>query len=514
MSEKYGSFVKGLVRFSAIVMILYVALLGLTVHLFRTTPKGFIPKQDTGYVFITTQLPDGLTFAHTDAVQRKIQNLVKKVEGIKDVMSVVGLNGATHGKSSNAGASFLKLEPKTEREKKGISLDSIISQLYGVLQKEVPEASCFVLTPPAVNGIGAGGDYKLMVQDRTSHGIEAVEKYTKLIAAKAMQSPESSLAFTTYRISSPQLYVDIDRERAQKLSVPISSIFETMQYNLGSVYVNDFNILNRVYRVMAQAEDSQRSDVSDIYNLKVPNVHGVNVPLGSVANIRRTIGPERVTRYNLYPAAEVMGNLTPGYSTGQAMAAIEKIAAETLPSGMGIEWTDLAFQEKRVGNTAVVIFAMCVLFVYLVLAALYESWRLPLSVILVVPLVLLFALCGVLMRGMDNNIMTQIGFVVLIGLACKNAILIVEFAKQRQEKGEEIVSSVSNASKNRLRPILMTSFAFILGVAPLAYATGSASELRQALGTSVFYGMIGVTFMGLIFTPVFFYLIRKNYKAQ
>ena len=233
-----------------------------------------------------------------------------------------------------------------------------------------------------------------------------------------------------------------------------------------------------------------------------------------MANISRTIGPERVTRYNLYPAAEVMGNLTPGYSTGQAMAAVEKIAAETLPSGMGIEWTDLAFQEKRVGNTAVVIFAMCVLFVYLVLAALYESWRLPLSVILVVPLVLLFALSGVLMRGMDNNIMTQIGFVVLIGLACKNAILIVEFAKQRQEKGEEIVSSVSNASKNRLRPILMTSFAFILGVAPLAYATGSASELRQALGTSVFFGMIGVTLLGLVFTPVFFYLIRKNYKAQ
>ena len=308
--------------------------------------------------------------------------------------------------------------------------------------------------------------------------------------------------------------MDIDRERAQKLSVPISSIFETMQYNLGSVYVNDFNILNRVYRVVAQAEDTQRGDVSDIYNLKVPNVRGVNVPLGSVANIRRTIGPESVARYNLYPAAEVTGNLAPGYSTGQAMEAIEKIAAEVLPSGMGIEWTDLAFQEKRVGNTATIIFAMCVLFVYLVLAALYESWRLPLSVILVVPLVLLFAISGVLLRGMDNNIMTQIGFIVLIGLACKNAILIVEFAKQRQEKGEEIVSSVSNAAKNRLRPILMTSFAFILGVAPLAFATGSASELRQALGTSVFFGMIGVTLLGLLFTPVFFYLIRKNYKVQ
>ncbi len=514
VSDKYGAFVKHIVKVSALVMVLYAGLLALTAYLFKITPTGFIPKQDTGYIFVPVQLPDGLTFAHTDAVQKKVQKILSKIDGIEDVMSVVGLNGATMGKTSNAGANFLKLKPKAEREKKGITLDRLLGQIYVAMQQQVPEASCFVLTPPAVNGIGMGGDFKALVQDRTSHGIKAVEKYTKLIAVKAMQAPETSLAFTTYRISSPQLYVDIDRERAQKLSVPISSIFETMQYNLGSVYVNDFNILNRVYRVVAQAEDSQRSDISDIYNLKIPNVHGVNVPLGSVANIKRTIGPETVARYNLYPAAEVMGNLAPGYSTGQAMAAIEKIAAEVLPDGMGIEWTDLAFQEKRAGNTATVIFAMCVLFVYLVLAALYESWRLPMSVILVVPLVLLFAVAGVYWRGMDNNIMTQIGFVVLIGLACKNAILIVEFAKQRQEKGEEIVSSVSNASKNRLRPILMTSFAFILGVVPLAFGTGSASELRQALGTSVFFGMIGVTFLGLIFTPVFFYLIRKNYKLQ
>ena len=287
-----------------------------------------------------------------------------------------------------------------------------------------------------------------------------------------------------------------------------------MQFNLGSIYVNDFNILNRVYRVKAQAEGSLRSDLRDIYNLKVPNIRGNNVPLGSVAKINRIIGPSRVSRFNLSPCAEIIGALERGHSTGEAIAEIEKIASEVLPDGMGIEWTDLAFQEKRVGNTATIIFAMCVLFVYLVLAALYESWRLPLSVILVVPLVLLFAISGVLLRGMDNNIMTQIGFIVLIGLACKNAILIVEFAKQRQEKGEEIVSSVSNAAKNRLRPILMTSFAFILGVVPLAFATGSASELRQALGTSVFFGMIGVTLLGLLFTPVFFYLIRKNYKVQ
>ena len=353
-----------------------------------------------------------------------------------------------------------------------------------------------------------------MVQDRTDHGIKAVEKYTRLIAEKATQTPEIALAFSTYRIASPQLYVDIDRERAQKLNVPISSIFEAMQFNMGSVYVNDFNILNRVYRVVAQAEGSQRTDIPDLYNLKVPNVRGVNVPLGSVASVKRTIGPERVGRYNLYPAAEVMGNLAPGYSTGQAMAAIEQIAEDVLPDGMGIEWTDLAYQEKLVGNTSIVIFSLCVVFVFLLLAALYESWKLPLSVILVVPLVLLFAMAGVLYRGMDNNIMTQIGFVVLIGLACKNAILIVEFAKQRQEKGEEVVHAVSMAARNRLRPILMTSFAFILGVVPLAYATSSGSELRQALGTSVFFGMIGVTLFGLLFTPVFFYVIRKGYKPE
>jgi HAE1 family hydrophobic/amphiphilic exporter-1 len=322
------------------------------------------------------------------------------------------------------------------------------------------------------------------------------------------------LAFSTYRISTPQLYVNIDRERAQKLNVPIRSIFETMQFNLGSVYVNDFNILNRVYRVSMQAEGSKRSDIPDIYNLKVPSRSGGNVPMGSVATIKRIVGPDTVNRYNLYPSAEIMGNLGAGYSTGEAMAVIERVAAETLPSGMGMEWTDLAYQEKLVGNTAIIIFGLCVVFVFLILAALYESWTLPLTIILIVPLVLLFALLGIDGRGLDNNLMTQIGMVVLIGLACKNAILIVEFAKQRQEKGEEIVSATAHASQNRLRPILMTSFAFILGVVPLAFSLTSGSELRQPLGTAVMYGMLGVTFMGLIFTPVFFYVIRKHYKPS
>ena len=362
---------------------------------------------------------------------------------------------------------------------------------------------------------GVGGDFKCFIQDRTGRGIEAVEKYTREIAYKAMkESPEVSLAFTTYRISTPQLYVDIDRERAQKLNVPIGSIFDAMQYNMGSVYVNDFNILNRVYRGSVQADDASRRDERDIYNLKVPSADGSLVPMGSVAEIRRIIGPDTVNRYNLYPAAEIIGNVAEGYSTGEAMAAIERAAAEVLPEGMGLEWTDLAYQEKRAGNESIYIFALCVLFVFLILAALYESWSLPLSIILIVPLVLLFALLGMDVRGIDNNLMGQIGMVVLIGLACKNAILIAEFAKQRQERGEEIVSSVSNAAKNRLRPILMTSFAFILGVAPLAFSSGSGSELRQPLGTAVMFGMFGVTVMGLAFTPVFFYIMRRKYKPK
>jgi len=514
VADFYGAAVRRVVKVSYLAIVLYLGLIALGAYLFRETPKGFIPKQDTGYIFIAAQLPDGVSLAHTDKVMKKIQNMLKEVKGVSDSMTVVGLNGATFTKSSNAGAVFIKLTPKDERLKENITLDNIIGQVQRMLQTRVPEASAFVLTPPAVNGIGAGGDFKAQVQDKMGYGIAAVEKYTREIAMKAMRRPEIGVAFTMYRVSSPQLYIDIDRERAQKLNVPISSIFNTMQFNMGSVYVNDFNILNRVYRVMAQAEGAQRADIDDIYNMKVPNVRGENVPLGSVAKVRRTIGPDSVGRYNLYPTAEIMGNLAPGYSTGQGIAAIESVAAEVLPAGMGIDWTDLAYQEKRIGNTAIYIFAICVVFVFLLLAALYESWTLPLSVILVVPLVLLFAIAGVMFRGMDNNIMTQIGFVVLIGLACKNAILIVEFAKQRQERGEDVVHAVSMAARNRLRPILMTSFAFILGVVPLAFASGSGSELRQSLGTSVFFGMLGVTLFGLIFTPVFFYVIRKRYSGR
>lgn len=512
VSEKYGKAVHGIVRHWVLVIFTYVILLGLTGYLFSITPSGFIPKQDNDFLQISVQMPDGYSLGQTDKVMKRMQELLKEIDGIEKFMCVVGLNGATRTKSPDTGALFVKMDPKLERMRRGQDMLNMMGAISKKLYEELPEASTFILTPPAVRGIGVGGDFRVQVQDRVGLGVRAVEKYTNIMAKKATESEPILNAFTTFKVSSPQLYVDIDRERAQKLNVPISAIFETMQFNLGSIYVNDFNILNRVYRVKAQAEGSLRSDLRDIYNLKVPNIRGNNVPLGSVAKINRIIGPSRVSRFNLYPCAEIIGALERGHSTGEAIAEIEKIASEVLPDGMGIEWTDLAFQEKRMGNTSIYIFALCVIFVYLMLVALYEDWKLPLSVILVVPLVLLFAIAAVLARNLDNNLMTQVGFIVLIGLACKNAILIVEFAKIRQEHGEDAASAVSSASRNRLRPILMTSFAFILGVVPLAYGVDAGAELREALGTSVLYGMIGVTFLGLIFTPAFYYAIQRNKK--
>lgn len=512
LSQKYGGLVRRIVRCWVLVICLYVLLLVLTGYLFSITPSGFIPKQDNDFLQVSVQVPEGYSLEQTDKVMKRMQVLLEDIDGIDSFMCVVGLNGATRTKSANSGALFVKMDPKLERMRRGLDVNCMIKTISEKLNDELPESSTFILTPPAVRGIGVGGDFRVQVQDRVGLGVRAVEKYTNIIAEKARQSEPILNAFTTFKVSSPQLFVDIDRERAQKLNVPISSIFETMQFNLGSIYVNDFNILNRVYRVKAQAEGSKRSELRDILNLKVPNIHGANVPLGSVAKVNRTVGPARVSRFNLYPCAEIIGALAPGHSTGEAIAEIEKIAAEVLPDGMGIEWTDLAFQEKRMGNTSIYIFALCVVFVYLMLVALYEDWKLPMSVILVVPLVLLFAVIAVLARHLDNNLMTQVGFIVLIGLACKNAILIVEFAKIRQEHGEGAASAVSAASCNRLRPILMTSFAFILGVVPLAYGVDSGAELREALGTCVLYGMIGVTFLGLIFTPAFFYAIQRNKK--
>lgn len=507
-AEFYGKFVKFVVRISLIMLILYCGMIWATKEIFVETPTGFIPKQDRGSFNAWLRLPDGGSFERTEEAVVRAGKLLSDIEGIRYAVTTSGQGGSSVGRIN------FRLSDRKERDKNGWSLDYIMDKVKKVLDREILEATINVTTPATVPGIGSGSDFKLQVQDRIGLGVFELEKYTNQLIEQINALPAVSDAYTTYTTNNPQLYATIDRERAQKLNVSIDSIFKTLQFNLGSVYVNDFNILGRVYRVVAQAEAGNRKDIDDIYKLKVPNDLGQNVPLGSVVSIRRGIGPYKIIRYNLYPSAEIQGNLNHGYSTGYVMGEIEKLAAKILPQGMGIEWTDLAYQQKKAGNSSIYIFAVCVIFVFLLLSALYESWTLPLSVILVVPLVILFAMIGVNIRGLDNNLMTQIGFVVLIGLACKNAILIVEFAKQREDHGEEIVSAVSTAAKNRLRPIVMTSLAFILGVAPLAYGTGSGFELRQSLGTSVMFGMIGVTIFGCVFTPVFYYVIRKLFASK
>ena len=509
VSEKYGWFVAKLTRVSILVLALYGGLLWATKHTFEETPKGFIPKQDQGYFSSTIILPDGASFERTEEVVKRAGQLIMEIDGVKYTNAVAGRNGVSGMGASNAGNITINLSDRKERDKKGRSAGVILEEVRAVLDEACPEGAVYMMTPATVRGIGGGSDFKLQLQDRVGYGIEELNKQLGIMIDEINKLDCISQAFTGFRISNPQLFVDIDRERAQKLNVPLESIFTTLQYNLGSIYVNDFNILGRVYRVVAQAESSNRKDLRDIYNLKVPDANGKYVPLGSLVSIDRIIGPDRTVRYNMYESAEIQGNLNKGYSTGEAIKAIDELALKVLPQGMGIEWTDIAFQQKRTGNTSLIVFFVCVVFVFLMLAALYESWTIPLAVILIVPLVLFFAVTGVHARSLDNNILTQIGFIVLIGLACKNAILIVEFAKQREENGEELVSSVSNASKNRLRPIVMTSLAFILGVFPLAYGSGPGFELRQSLGTSVFFGMIGVTIAGCVFTPIFYYVIRR-----
>lgn len=509
ISDRYGWMVAKLTRIAVLIMLIYVGLLWVTKELFQVTPQGFIPKQDQGYINSTIILPDGASFERTEEVIKRAGELVMGIDGVRYTNAVAGRNGISGMSASNSGNMSIVFEDRAERDKKGRSANVILEEARELLERECPEGAVYMLTPAPVRGIGSGSDFKMQLQDRAGYGIEELQKQLRIFVEEVNKLDSVSQAFSAFRISDPQLYIDIDRERAQKLNVSLDALFTTLQYNMGSVYVNDFNILGRVYRVVAQAESFSRSRLRDIYNLKVPNENGEQVPLGSLISIKRIIGPDRTVRYNMYESAEVQGNLAPGYSTGEAVAAIDELARKILPQGMGIEWTDIVYQQKKAGNSSIVVFFVCVVFVFLVLAGLYESWTSPLAVILIVPLVLLFAVSGVHLRGMDNNIMTQIGFIVLIGLACKNAILIVEFAKQREERGEELVSAVSHASRNRLRPIAMTSLAFIFGVVPLAFGLGSGFELRQSLGTSVFFGMIGVTIAGCIFTPVFYYIIRR-----
>jgi hydrophobe/amphiphile efflux-1 (HAE1) family protein len=507
LSLGYGGLTRRLLGVSAIMIGIYAGLIALTYVQFGRAPSGFIPPLDRGYFITVVTLPPGASLERTDAAAREAAQLLLSRPGVAHAVTFAGFDGATSTNAPNVGVVFAVLKPFEERVKEGLSTATILSDLRRQVQA-LRQAFILVLPPPSVPGIGTGGGFKLYVQDRAGRGSRALEQAVNGIVGPANQTPGLVQVFTLFNAATPQVFADIDRTKAEMLGVPISRFFDTLTTYMGSTYVNDFNLLGRTYRVIAQADNPFRLTIRDVESLRTRSTSSEMVPLGAVATFSDITGPYRVPRYNLFPAAEVQGSTLPGFSTGQAIAAMEKILTAELPSGFGFEWTEIALQEKIAGNTAAVAFGLAVVFVFLLLAAQYESVLLPVAVILIVPMCLFAAITGVLFRGMDNNILTQIGFVVLIGLAAKNAILIVEFAKQAEEQGETRLDAAVQAAGTRLRPILMTSFAFILGVVPLVVATGAGAELRQALGTAVFFGMLGVTLFGLLFTPVFYVGIR------
>jgi len=507
LSTRYGAFTARMIRVGLASLVIYGALIGVALELLGITPTGLVPSLDRGYLIAAFQLPPGASLERTDAVIRDATQFILQRRGVAASVVFTGFDGATFTNAPNAGVIFVRLDSFENRRKAGLTSAAIETDVRNALSP-IKDAFVFVLAPPAVPGIGTGGGLKGYVQDRGGHSLAELEGATWALAGPLMQTPGVTQAFTLYNTHTPQIFADIDRTKAEMIGVPISRVFETMSIYLGSIFVNDFNILGRTYRVMAQADSPYRLTLSDIANLKTRSASGEMAPLGAVATFRDATGPFRVPRYNLYPAAELQLDLRRGVSSGQGIAMVEKIAAEKLPQGYSFEWTEIALQEELAGSTAGLAFGLAVVFVFLLLAALYESLTLPLAVILIVPMCVLAAMSGVTMRGLDRNILVEIGLVVLIGLAAKNAILIVEFARQGEEEGKDRFTAATEAARTRLRPILMTSFAFILGVSPLAVSHGAGAEMRQSLGDAVFSGMIGVTFFGLVFTPIFYVLAR------
>ncbi len=509
VSERYGRGVSRLTAIRAVVLVVFAVLLVCTWGIFRLVPGGFIPAQDKQYLVGIVQLPDAASLDRTERVVREVSEIALKTPGVDHAIGFTGLSVQGFVNLSNAAVCFFPLKPFDERKSKDLSIGAIAGALnkkFGAIQ----DAVIFAVPPPPVQGLGNTGGFKLFIQDRGAHGYDELARVTNEVLDKARHTRELNpyATYTTFQNSVPQLYADVDRVKAKRESVPLSSVFDTLQAYLGSVYINDFNRFGRTYRVYAQAEPQFRNQPEDIANLKMRNLNGDMVPMGAVADVRFESGPDRVSHYNVYLAADINSQGAPGVSSGQATAAMERVLKETLPNGFGYEWTDLTYQQKSAGNTALIVFPICVMLVFLILSAQYESWALPLAVILIVPMCLLSAMSGVWLKGSDNNVLTQIGFIVLVGLACKNAILIVEFARERVEHGLAPVDAAIEACRLRLRPILMTSFAFIMGVIPLVVASGAGSEMRQAIGIAVFAGMLGVTSFGLFLTPVFFVTIE------
>ena len=509
VSHRYGALTANLVHRSTLMLVIYGGLLGLTVWRLNATPTGFIPDQDQGFLIGVIQLPPGASLERTEAAVEEIRKTVSQNEMILETAAFAGLDGSTFSPASNSGIMFLRLAEHEERREAGESAAELAGALTGAVAGAVEDAQVFFLSPPPVPGLGNGSGFSMMVQDRGGAGYNALQGATFGMMGAAQQQETVTQVFSLFNTGSPRIEADVDRDRAQLVGVQPSQVYDALGTYLGSTYVNDFNMLGRTFRVTAQAEAAARDDLADVGRLQVRSSSGQMVPLSSVATFRYGSGPVQVARYNNYPAAELQGQTPPGIASGESLRTMEELAAQNLPPGFGFEWTSLAFQQQAAGNTAPLVFAVAVLCVFMVLAAQYESLTLPLAVILIVPMCVLAAMTGINLRGLDNNILTQIGLIVLIALAAKNAILIVEFARQAEDdQGMNRFDAAVHAAKSRLRPILMTSFAFIFGVIPLAIAVGPGAEMRQAMGTAVAFGMVGVTLFGLIFTPVFYVVCR------
>jgi hydrophobe/amphiphile efflux-1 (HAE1) family protein len=511
-SNVYVGIVKRIIRFSFAAVVIYGGLVWATYKGFDMVPTGFVPGQDKQYLVGFAQLPDGASLDRTEDVMRRMSEIALSHPGVKDAIAFPGLSIHGFTISPNSGIVFVGLDDFEDRKKPELSGDAIAGALNGKFMA-IQDARVLVLSPPPVNGIGTTGGFKMMIQDRSDQGYAATYQATQKLIGAAYGSGKLMQVYSGYTVNVPQLEADVDREKAKMQGVPLVNLFETLQINLGSLYVNDFNRFGRTYQVVAQAEPQFRDDVKDITRLKTRNLAGEMVPVGSLVKVNESFGPDRVTHYNGYLAADLNGAAAPPLSSGQGEEVITELA-KSLPPGFEFQWTDLVYQKIIAGNTAVFVYPLCILLVFMVLAAQYESLRLPLAIILIVPLCLLFALAGVMITHGDNNIFTQIGFIVLIGLACKNAILIVEFAKEKFDHGLSPFEAAIEACRLRLRPILMTSIAFIAGVYPLVVSTGAGAEMRRAMGTAVFAGMIGVTFLGLFFTPVFYVLVMLGHKRK
>jgi hydrophobe/amphiphile efflux-1 (HAE1) family protein len=508
LSSSYGKLTARLVRSLAVVVVIYVALIGAAGVELARAPTGFIPEQDQGYLITVLQLPPGATLARTEAVVKQAIDIILKTRGVEHVAPFAGLDATTFTVASNAGTIFAGLPSLYNHSIPGVTAETVLADLRKRLSV-IQGAYILTIPPPPVQGIGSAGGFKMMVQDRAGLGPQALVNAARALVGAANQDPDFAGVFTLFNTGSPSIYADIDRLKAEKVGLTPTDVFSALQVYLGSQYVNDFNYLGRTYEVIVQADGEFRRDQQDLTGLKARNAIGEMVPIGTVARLKEATIPYRVPRYNLAPAAEVQGVAAPGVSTGTALHRMEELAALVLPPGIGFEWTEIAFQQEQKGTPTALVFGAAALFVFLVLAANYESWKIPLAVVLIVPMCLLASVTGLMFRGMPIDILAQIGFVVLVGLAAKNAILIVEFARQAQDAGSPAAEAAVHAARTRLRPILMTSLAFILGVAPLVFATGAGAEMRQSLGTTVFGGMLGVTAFGLLFTPAFYTLVQR-----